>query len=44
MEFEQIPTILTQIQNKLDYVIGRLDEMPGISQDKPEDDELMTLD
>ena len=43
MEFEQIPTILTQIQNKLDYVIGRLDDMPGSAAGKPEDDELMTL-
>ena len=44
MELEQIPTVLTQILNKLDYVIGRLDEMPGTAASKPEDDELMTLE
>jgi hypothetical protein len=43
MEFEQIPTVLTQILDKLDYVIGRLDDMPGSAAGKPEDDELMTL-
>ena len=44
MELEQIPTVLTQILNKLDYVIGRLDDMPGTDASNPEDDELMTLE
>ncbi len=41
--FEQIPRVLGEIRGKLDFLIGRLDEMAAPAQNK-EDDELMTLD
>lgn len=42
--FEQIPSILALIMEKIDYVISKLDTCPTFSHDKTADDELMTLE